>query len=154
MTPLPPSTTSESFAFETSSTELPRADEMLIPESRLVSSFLWTDRVGPKAASDTVVALLAHLKFLALGALGVGLLFVSSRNWTGSAAHSLASESLSVDDDSVTIPVSLSAMPVISSQPSDRTPQPSPPSERSPARPGTPLPPSKICINDQCSTTP
>src|ERR1700733_14680192 len=111
MTPPWPLTTSESVA---SGEMLGGKDETggadsdapsLVPECRLVSGFLWVEHIGVKAASDTPTI-----------------------------AHSNTSESLAVEDNTATIPVTLWSL-AAGSPPSDRRP----------------LPPSRICINGKCT---
>jgi hypothetical protein len=128
-------------------------EAVLIPECRLVSSFLWIEGVSLKAGSDAVVAYLAHLKFLSLGALGVGVLFVSAHGFTPERAQRPTTQSLHVDDDRATIPVMVSRKIAISSQPSPAGSAQLPSSETAPVRSSflRPLPPPKVCVNGQCS---
>lgn len=83
----------------------------LLPASRLMRGLWWTEKVGPKAAADTVLGTLAHFKFLAVGALSTGLLFVSAAAIAPRSVHLERTQTLYVDDGSATIPVTLSPAP-------------------------------------------
>jgi hypothetical protein len=102
---------------------------------------------GLKGAADSMAALLAHLSFLGVGALGAGLLFISSYGSVPRITEASAIEGLEIDAERVRVPVLTTPPLKISLQPrppADQTQE----SPRSTVRPivRRPMPPTAVIV--------
>jgi hypothetical protein len=130
----------------------------LCPECRFVASATGRERIGVKAASNFMLALLANIKFLGLGMLGVGLMYVYAPQVIPPTFWQQRSpgESLLVDDEQATIPMILLATSAVQTDPNPGGIQANGSGTVLVPPPGTkrPQPPPQICIGRNCVTTP
>jgi hypothetical protein len=125
----------------------------LHPECRSVANAGVAHRPGLKTAADTVLGLLSHLKFLAIGAVGTGLLYVCSAVVVRDFERRTATENfVVVDVRRVTVPIIEPPRPAVSGQPRlNDDPLIAPKQPDSAIRPKTPVPtpPTNVTISVQ-----
>jgi hypothetical protein len=123
----------------------------LHPASRQLAEAPFGQNARLKAAADSVVGWLLHLKFFGAGAIFGGLLFVTSHALMPSVAYETTAEGIQIDEERVTVPVIAKPLATTSQEPRRAEDLPPAPPSQTSVTPvvARPLPPTMIEVTTE-----